>query len=176
MDVSPALGEREAALAPQGPGAGEQARDRELPAGAELSGQPLGGMVAPPKAPISVGRDEGERSDGRPLDGLGHELRREPREEAEPAFLPGRDKRLHRRVVGDGRPRRGEREAPARALPAAGNGPGSRRAAARAEGPAQARQRAAAPRAHCLAGGAAGHAALGEQKVEYAPRLGQGGA
>src|SRR5207244_3251189 len=85
---------------------------------------------------------------------------------AETTFLPGRDDRLDRVVVGKGCTRLDKGEAPAGALAAAGDGPGGGRPAARAERPGQPRERVQAVVTNLCAGPPADDAALRQQQLE----------
>src|SRR5215210_4348117 len=107
-------------------------------------------MVPALEDALAVGRDERDDGDARAVDGPGDELRGLGGQPAEPALLPGAHEPPHALVVLDSRPRRGEREAAARALPAAAHGPHGRSAAPFAERRPKQRQALAAASAQLL--------------------------
>src|SRR5262245_53532737 len=98
----------------------------------------LGRIVAAPEQAVVVGGDVRDRVRARAGDDTVHELGGEPGERPLAALLPGAHEPFGRVVVGDRSPRPGERDPPARALPAALDRPGRRRAAALAERPSEA--------------------------------------
>ena len=85
-----------------------------------------GGVRA--STPGPVGRDERQHRGRGRATRADDDLRRVAGEPAQPALLPGRDEPPHAVVVLDRSTRGGERETAARALPAARDGPGGRRA------------------------------------------------
>lgn len=122
-------------------------------------------------APIAVGWDEGEPDDAGSLDHVGDYVCRLCGDEAQAAFLPGRDQRAHRSVIGDGCARGGEREPTARALEAALDRPGGGRPTARTTGAAQPRETRAAGTAERWPKPGADSTAARSQKVEEHIRL-----
>jgi hypothetical protein len=87
-------------------------------------------VVPAPKAAVWIRGDERNLVGSWRLDQLQGDLRRSLGESAEPVLLPPADECADARIVGDRRPRCGEREAAAGALLAASHGPGGRRATA----------------------------------------------
>src|SRR5207247_10518143 len=100
---------------------------RQRPEPPELLGEPLRRVVPAPEDPLAVRRHERQRGDTRPLDSGDDELGGVARKPTEAALLPRAHEPADALVVLDRRPRGGEREATARALPAAAHGPRGRR-------------------------------------------------
>ena len=127
--VSAPRRERKPALRAHARASVQQRDDRQLPALAELAGQALGRVVAARQTPILVGGHEGERVRAGAGPPRSRALRRAP--PACAGHVPSRPRRAAGCiVVGNGGPRGRERDAPARALAAALDRPGGRRAAA----------------------------------------------
>lgn len=123
-------------------------------------------MVAALDAPIAVGGNERERVHPWSLDRRRDDVCRLVGEPPQPVLLPGRDERTHRAQVRDGGARGGEREPPAGALEATGDGPGGGRAAPFAARTAKPWELGQATEADRRAEPAASHASTGNQKVE----------
>src|SRR5581483_10696511 len=119
------------------------------------------------------GGDEREERGIGAQDSLRDERRRVFGEPAQAVLLPVADEPTDVVVVCDGRARRGEREAAAGALAAAPHRPRGRRAAALAERRLDPAQAVTAARAELRAAAAADEAALRQEQVEHAPRLGR---
>src|SRR3954471_12984081 len=137
----------------------QQRGDGQLPALAELAREPLSRVMAALEHALTLGRDEGQRGDARPLDARGDEIRRLGRQPSETALLPAGDEAPDPLVVLDRRARGGEREAAAGALAAAAHGPRGRRPTPLAERRSQQRQALAAARAQLLSARSADDAA-----------------
>lgn len=129
-NVASPLTARELALPGRATDTDEKRLDAAVPPAGQLTGKPLGRMMAAPQAPVRVRRHEREEISRRPLDNLDEDCSRPSRQPPEATLLPGRDDPPHRRVVLDRATRTGEREPPSRALRAALHRPCRRRAAA----------------------------------------------
>ena len=132
-------------------------------------------MMAAPEAAVAVGRDKRDRLNAWPGDDLGDDVARDGGEITQTALLPRGDEQTDTRVVGDGGTRGAERDPAARALATAPDRPRDRRAAARADGRGEPRQRGRAQRTERGARKSADDTSLGKQEVEqhmeprYAP-------
>ena len=128
-------------------------------------------MVPAPHAPVAVRGDEDDRIDSGRSDDVEDGVRSQLGEAPKAAFLPRRDNRGNGLFVRDRSPSGGEREPPARALPAARHRPRRRRAAAGAVRAEEERQRRPAAGAEILTQPGAGNAATREEQVEdHMPR------
>jgi hypothetical protein len=164
-DVAPTVGQSQPTLARSGPRSGEQGLDRERPALAELTREPLGRLVPALEPTPPVGWDERERSDVGYRELVRDSDRRGGGECTKAALLPAPDEATHSVVVRDRRSRRGERKAAARAFGAALDGPLGRLAAAGAERRAESPKGVAAVGAQLLARRSADDAAHGQDQV-----------
>src|SRR5262245_63504046 len=120
---------------------------------------------------VARGRDEGQCLRRRPRDRRGDGIGSGRSEVAEPVVLPAGDDPTHPLVVDDRRTGGRERDAPARALDAAADGPRGRRAATLAERRPQWWKRVKAVTADRGAGAPAAETALREQQLEHGSRL-----
>jgi hypothetical protein len=170
-DVAPSLGQSQAPLAPGRAAADERRLDRELPADPQLACEPLGGVVPALQAPVAVGGDERHEVDLGPGHGFEHQPGRHACESPESALLPASDEPADGVVVLDGRPGGREREPPAGALAAPGDGPDGGSAAPGTERRDDRRQAVAAPVAQLTSRPAAGEAALRQDEIEQASTL-----
>ena len=122
-------------------------------------------------AAVGIRRHEGERVDSRRRNGPRDDLRGQCGQSAQSSFLPGRDEGSDVALVDESGFGGRERQPPARALTAAGNGPDRRGAAALAERRHDRRQGVSATLAEQRAGPPTREAALREEEIEQNPTL-----